>query len=227
MKKPFLTLIAVVTLIVAVSAQKLDKFGSSTEKKIGPKTIRVPYTSMVSYLGYADIGSEDEIREGKKFSYIYCFIPLAAPELGVRMISPVGKNEPSDAIKATNYEANKAMTDCFDTYITLERCLTILKAEDVTSENVKKGEWFTLEKNDDSGEMPKNCNGSSYNSLLRYQSKMGDPKGALTVGLYRIGFTTYKTGEVKGTFLAQVAAPIDIPGIVTGRLDEVMKALKK
>jgi hypothetical protein len=62
--------------------------------------------------------------------------------------------------------------------------------------------------------------------LLRYVSKAGDPKGALTVGLYRIGFTTYKTGEVKGTYLAQVAAPIDLPGVVTGRLDQVMAALK-
>jgi hypothetical protein len=220
-------LLAALAFAFAAHAQKLDKFGSSTEKSIGPKKIRVPYTSTVSYLGYAAPNSEDEVRDGKKFSYIYCFIPLAAPELGVRMLSPVGKNEPKEAARSANYDANKAAAECFDTYITLERCLTILKPEDVTEANVKKGEWITLERNDDSSEMPPNCNGSNYNSLLRYTSKAGDPKGALTVGLYRIGFTTFKTGEVLGTFLAQVAAPIDIPGVVTGRLDQVMTQLKK
>jgi hypothetical protein len=221
-----LILIAALAVAIAAPAQKLDKFGSSTEKSLGPKKIRVPYTSLVSYLGYAAPNSEDEIKNGKKFSYIYCFIPMAAPELGVRMLSPAGKNEPAEAGKSSNYDENKASTECFDTYITLERCITILRPADVTEANVKSGEWITLESNDDSSEMPENCNGSSYNSLLRYVSKAGDPKGALTVGLYRIGFTTYKTGEVKGTYLAQVAAPIDLPGVVTGRLDQVMAALK-
>jgi len=36
---------------------------------------------------------------------------------------------------------------------------------------------------------------------------------ALTVGLYRIGFTTYKVGEVQGSFLAQVGAPVKLPGV--------------
>jgi hypothetical protein len=221
-----LFLIVALAATTSVHAQKLEKFGSSTEKSLGPKKIRVPYTSVVSYLGYAAPNSEDEIKDGKKYSYIYCFIPLAAPELGVRMLSPVGSIAPEKASKSVNYDENKASTECFDTYITLERCFNIALAKDVTEENVKNGEWTTLESNDDSSEMPKNCNGSSYNSLLRFVSKTSDPKGALTVGLYRIGFTTYKTGEVNGTFLAQVASPIDLPGVVIGRLDQVMAALK-
>jgi hypothetical protein len=61
--------------------------------------------------------------------------------------------------------------------------------------------------------MPKNPGGRSYNSLLRYESDINDPLSALSVGLYRIGFTTYKTGEVSGTFLAQVGSPIKLPGV--------------
>jgi hypothetical protein len=33
------------------------------------------------------------------------------------------------------------------------------------------------------------------------------------MGLYRIGFTTYKRGEVQGSFLAQVGSPIKLPGV--------------
>jgi hypothetical protein len=225
MKKLILTVLVVIVCASYMNAQKLDRFGSSITKSIGPKTIRVPYTSVNSYLGYAAPNTEDEVKDGKKFYYLYVWVPLVAPELGVRMLSPVGKNEDKDATKAADYEANKASADYFDTYITLERCLTILKAEDITEAKVKGGEWITLERNDDSGEMPKQPSGSSYNSLLRYESKTGDPKGALTIGLYRVGFTTFKTGEVKGTFLAQVAAPIDLPGVQVGRLSEVMKAV--
>ena len=78
---------------------------------------------------------------------------------------------------------------------------------------VANANWNTLARNDDSGEMPKNPGGRSYNSLLRYESNLNDPLGALTVGLYRIGFTTYKKGEVSGTFLAQVGSPVKLPGV--------------
>ena len=81
-------------------AQKLKKFGSLTEKKIGPKTIKVPYTDVISYAGYASPGNEDEVKEGKKMYYIYVWVPMVAPELGVRMVSPVGKNKVNDAIKS-------------------------------------------------------------------------------------------------------------------------------
>jgi hypothetical protein len=35
----------------------------------------------------------------------------------------------------------------------------------------------------------------------------------LTVGLYRIGFTTYKKGKVEGSFIAQIGTTIKIPGV--------------
>ena len=47
-------------------------------------------------------------------------------------------------------------------------------------------------------------------------------------GLYRIAFTTYKAGEVKGTFVAQVGAPVKIPGIIIAKdLDTLVKKIKE
>jgi len=203
-------------------AQKLKKFGSSVEKKIGPKTIKVPYTDVISYLGYASSGNEDEIVDGKKFHYIYLWIPAVAPELGVRMLSPVAKTKIKGAISSEAYTENASSNDYFDTYITLERS-TIFKKEDITVAAAKSATWTKLDSNDDSSEMPKQPSGRSYNSLLRYKSEVGSPTKALTAGLYRIGFTTYKTGEVKGTFLAEVAAPVKLPGVVMAKTIEALK----
>ncbi len=203
-------------------AQKLKKFGSSTEKKVGPKTIKVPYTDVVSYLGYASPGNEDETRDGKKFYYIYVWVPAVAPELGIRMMSPVGKTKIKGAGMSKSYKENAGSDAYFDTYITLERS-NIISKDKISEEAAKNAQWTILESNDDSSEMPKQPSGSQYNSLLRYKSELGNPQKALTVGLYRIGFTTYKTGEVNGTFLAQVAAPIKLPGVAMAKTIEALK----
>ncbi|WP_291866023.1 Lipl32 family lipoprotein [Maribacter sp.] len=224
MKTKNLLALAIVLLgsVASVNAQKLKKFGSSVEKKIGPKTIKVPYTDVISYLGYAQPGSEDEVKDNKKFYYIYVWVPLAAPELGVRMISPAN-SKVKGAIASKNYTENSGSSEYFDTYITLERS-DIISKDGITAENAKTAKWVTLEKNDDSSEMPKQPSGSSYNSLLRYKSEVSNPTKAIVAGLYRVGFTTYKTGEVKGTFLAQVAAPIKLPGVVMAKTIEELNA---
>ncbi len=224
MKTKILILLGLFALGTSVDsqAQKLKKFGGLTEKKIGPKTMKVPYTDIVSYLGYAAPGNEDEVKDGKKFYYIYVWIPAVAPELGVRMMSPVGKTKIKEATKSASYTENANSSDFFDTYITLERS-NIISKDNITVEGAKSAKWTVLERNDDSSEMPKQPSGSSYNSLLRYKSEVGNPLKALTAGLYRIGFTTYKTGEVKGTFLAQVAAPVKLPGVVMAKTIEELK----
>ena len=61
--------------------------------------------------------------------------------------------------------------------------------------------------------MPAQPSGSKYNSLMRITSDTSNPTKSLVMGLYRIGFTTYKTGEVQGSFLAQMGAPIKLPGV--------------
>ena len=205
----------------------LPAFGSSTEKTVGPKTIKVPYTDVISYFGYAEKDSEDEIIDGKKFTFIYVWVPAVAPELGVRMMSPTKGITIKGATEAPNYAANKDSDEFFDTYITLEKS-NILSADKVTAEDVKGATWTKLAQNDDSSEMPKIPTGSNYNSLLRYQSEASNPAKALTKGLYRIGFTTFKKGEVKGTFLAEVAAPIKLPGVVVNKdLNEIIKEINK
>ena len=227
MKTKILALLCLIAMGITntTNAQKLKKFGSSIEKKIGPKTVKVPYTDVITYAGYASPGNEDEVKDGKKFYYIYVWVPAVAPELGVRMLSPVGKNKLKKAILSETYKANKDSKDFFDTYITLERS-DIVKKGDISEANAKNAKWTTLARNDDSGEMPKLPNGRRYNSLLRYKSQTGNPTKALTVGLYRIGFTTFKKGEVKGTFLAQVAAPVKLPGVVMAKsIAELKKGL--
>ena len=82
--------------------------------------------------------------------------------------------------------------------------------------------------NDDSGELPAQPSGSKYNSVLRVTSSLSDPLNSLVVGLYRIGFTSYKAGEVQGGFVAQVGAPIKLPGIfIAPTLEELAKLVKK
>jgi len=223
MKALKISLFALVAIFALgnVQAQKLKAFGSSIEKKVGPVTKKVPFTDVVSYLGHAAPNTEDEVKDGKKFYYIYVWVPAVAPELGLRMVSPAGKTKVKNPIKGATYDANEGSKDYFDTYITLERS-DIFTADKIG--NASSASWTVLARNDDSGEMPKQPSGSSYNSLLRYKSEAGSPTKAITRGLYRIGFTTYKKGEVNGTFLAQIASPVKLPGVVMAKTIEELKA---
>ena len=201
---------------MTATAQKLDKFGADLAKKsVMGKEIRVPYTDIQSYFGYIKPGeTPDEVKNGKKMYYVYVWVPVAAPEIGVRMISPVPENlkpGPNDYV-SDSYRANMSDTKSFfDTWVTLERAEGILKIDHAAKP--KSAKWVTIYKNDDSGEMPAQPSGSKYNSLMRITSNPSDPMKSLVMGLYRIGFTTYKTGEVQGSFLAQIGAPVKLPGV--------------
>lgn len=214
------------------TAQKLDKFGADLAKKsVMGKEIRVPYTDLTSYFGYIKPGSKpDEVKGGKKMYYIYVWIPVAAPEIGIRMISPAPENvKPSDKdYVSTDFTENSSDTkNFFDTWVTFERADGILKLEDVAAK-AKTAKWTTIETNDDSSDMPAQPSGSKYNSLMRITSDTSNPSKAIVMGLYRIGFTTYKTGEVQGSFLAQLGAPIKLPGVaVAVKPEELATAAKK
>ncbi len=217
MKKNVLVAITCLSFAVTANAQKLDKFGADLAKKsVMGKEIRVPYTEMSSYFGFIKPGAApDEVVNGKKMYYVYVWIPIAAPELGVRMISPVpeGMKPGEKDIVSADFTANAADTKSFfDTWITFERAESILKVEDIKSK-IKTTKWISIETNDDSSEMPAQPSGSKYNSLMRITSDTANPTKSLVMGLYRIGFTTYKKGEVNGSFLAQVGAPIKLPGV--------------
>jgi hypothetical protein len=219
MKKLIAVLITVLVFVsvAKLKAQNLDKFKSDLGKKsIMGKEIRIPYTDVISYYGYIKAGTApDEEKGGKKYYYLYVWIPAVAPEIGIRMISPIPENmKPSgtDIISPT-YEANAAdKTSYFDTWISFDKAAGITSMDDIATKG-KSASWNSIQQNDDSSEMPAQPSGSKYNSLMRMTSEVSDPLKALTVGLYRIGFTTYKTGDVNGGFLAQLAVPIKLPGV--------------
>ncbi len=228
MKKNVLVAITCLSFAVTANAQKLDKFGADLAKKsVMGKEIRVPYTEMSSYFGFIKPGAApDEVVNGKKMYYVYVWIPIAAPELGVRMISPVpeGMKPAATDIVSADFTANAADTKSFfDTWITFERAESILKVEDIKSK-IKTTKWISIETNDDSSEMPAQPSGSKYNSLMRITSDTSNPTKSLVMGLYRIGFTTYKKGEVNGSFLAQVGAPIKLPGVKIASKPEELSA---
>jgi len=215
-----------ITAASTITAQKLDKFGADLGKKsVMGKDVRIPYTDMLTYYGYIKPGGKpDEERDGKKYYYIYIWIPAAAPEIGVRMASPVDKMTPEKTdIVSADYAANASdKTNYFDTWISLERAEGITSAADLAKG--KTASWNVYEQNDDSSEMPAQPSGSKYNSMMRITSEVSNPKKALVAGLYRIGFTTYKTGEVQGSFVAQVGAPVKLPGVkIAQTIDELMK----
>jgi hypothetical protein len=195
------------------------------------KEVRLPYTDVISYYGYVKPGAKpDEERGGKKYYYVYVWIPAAAPEIGVRMVSPIpDKEAPKETdFVSTSYTENKAETKLFfDTWISFERAQGVMSKEDVKAK-AASASWTMIDQNDDSGEMPAQPSGSKYNSLIRVVSETGNPTKALVAGLYRIGFTTFKTGEVQGGFLAQIGAPVKLPGvIVAGSLAELNERLAK
>lgn len=224
-------LIAIFGLAAVCSyGQKLDKFGAEMGKKsVMGKEIRVPYTDVVSYYGYIKPGSKpDEVRGGKNYYYLYVWIPAAAPELGIRMASPVPSKmtpEKTDYVSQA-YTDNKAdATSFFDTWISFERAEGIITKGDLAK--APKASWKSYDTNDDSSEMPAQPSGNKYNSLMRITSDVSNPAKALVAGLYRVGFTTYKTGDVKGSFVAQLGAPVKLPGVVVAQsLDELAKQIK-
>ncbi|HEX7414766.1 MAG TPA: LipL32 family surface lipoprotein [Bacteroidia bacterium] len=226
-------LVAFMVGSTTLNAQKLDKFGADFGKKsVMGKEIRVSYTDIITYYGFVKPGSTpDETRDGKKYYYLYLWVPAVAPEIGVRMCSPVpekmSKPEKTDIV-SPDYTANEAdKTSYFDTWISLERAEGITSVADIAGK-AKTAKWNRYDQNDDSGEMPTQPSGSKYNSLMRITSEVSNPLKALVVGLYRIGFTTYKTGEVQGSFVAQVGAPVKLPGAAIAKtIDDLLKVVKK
>lgn len=202
----------------------LQTFGAEIGKQANPiagqPDVRIPYQELVSYFGYVKPGTPpDETRDGKKFFYLYLWVPLVAPEIGVRMLSPVGKMakpKPTDYTAPNWTEGEKDETNYFDTWICLERADGILNPADIAAK-VQGAKWIQYGSNDDSSEMPAQPSGRFYNSLLRVVSTPSDPMKALIRGLYRVGFTSYKPGEVQGSFLAQIGAPIKLPGTFIGK----------
>lgn len=215
----FCCVAATVLITACASSGGLPSFGAEMgSRSVAGQSIRVPYTSLINYFGYAKPGATpDAVVGGRNMWYIYVWIPAVAPEIGVRMISPAPKGLlPKDGdFVSTLWEEGKNDTESFfDTWISLERANGIASPADLA--RAASASWTLYDSNDDSSEMPANPAGNRYNSLMRVVSEPSDPLKALVRGLYRIGFTTYKRGDVKGTFVAQIGAPVALPGVVIG-----------
>ncbi|TGK17342.1 outer membrane surface lipoprotein LipL32 [Leptospira fluminis] len=185
------------------------------------------YSETVNYWGFIKPGQQsDGIVDGKKKAYyLYVWVPAAVAEIGVRMISPTGEiGEPgahdivSDSFKAATPE-EKNMPNWFDTWIRVERMAAIMPDQiDAAS---KKPAVQKLKDDDDGDDTYHEERHAKYNSLTRItipsipksldELKNIDTKKLLVRGLYRIAFTTYKPGEVKGSFVATVGV-LGVPG---------------
>jgi hypothetical protein len=212
----------------------LPIFGAELGKLDNPipfaDPIRLPYQDMVSYYGYIKQGSTpDAVVDGKKMYYVYVWIPVAAPELGLRMVSPVPNSmapSSNDFVSSLWNEGKSDATNYFDTWIDLERAVEVINPADIAVKG-KSSLWIKYDNNDDSSELPAQPSGSKYNSVLRVAADHNDPLKTLVRGLYRIGFTTYKTGEVQGSFVAQIGAPIKLPGVaIASSLEGIAKLAK-
>jgi len=202
------------------SGSSLPIFGAETGAQSTPLgIIRAPYVDLYNYFGYVKPGTlPDALVNGKKTFYLYLWVPLANPEIGVRMISPWKPAYKKPAYTNTDFqssnwsEGTNDLSNYFDTWISLERS-TIADASQITSSSIAAAQWFSYGFNDDSSELPAQPSGAKNNSVLRVVSTPSDPLRALTRGLYRVGFTTFKPGDVQGTFLLQIGSLIRIPGL--------------
>lgn len=239
--------------LVNVQAQLDESFGSDVKNDKNRLMRRFPYVDLVSYLGYSDPPMEAEVKDGESFHYLYIWVPMPTRELGIRMMSPTASIQVRNPIMGEGYIDNSSSLDYFDTYITLEKS-SITSQNNVS--NAKNATWKTLAKNNDSEEMPAQPSGELVNSLLRYNSapivkkkktkttiekdsvKLESPKTPkkikkpkklepITAGLYRIGFTTLKMDEIKGTFLIQIGSSSRLNGIVMSRtIEGLLKKFK-
>ncbi|MDC7218717.1 MAG: LipL32 family surface lipoprotein [Spirochaetales bacterium] len=205
-------LIAVIFAVAAIAMTGCSTTGlkSSHTKGIGPVSTRLPYLNMVNYFGYVspDVTPDGEYK-GKDAYYLYFWVPAVIDEVGVSMYSPADKEPAEGDFQHGLYEELIAADSeaFFDTYLVLEKMSIIDPAK------IKDGgeALSVLATNDDSSEMPKNPAGRKYNSLLRHVSEASDPLKALTRGVYRISFTSFR-GSVEGSYLANVGT--NVPGVI-------------
>lgn len=199
----------------------LPELTSSKTKSLGFTKVSVPYANTTNYFGYIDKDVQPDAQiNGKNAYFIYLWVPGAIDELGVRMISPVGKlaePEKGDFVQ-NNFEKKFDAKDktWFDTWIRVERMDVVNPSSIKTANKVIQ----VLDEDDDGDDTYEEKRHSKYNSLSRIKTELSSPTKALVRGLYRISLTTYKKGKVEGSFVASVGS--NIPGVkMATSLDEL------
>ncbi len=220
-KSVLVVLQAAIFAVVSCSSLPGLKSSFTVSKTVAGKTItnELPYPTTVNYYGFIKPGTKpDGMVDGrKKAYYLYLWVPAVIAEMSVRMISPTGEiASPSgdDIVSDTFKKASgseKKMPTWFDTWLRVERMAVIMP------DQIVAGSATAIQKlgdNDDGDRTYDEKRHAKYNSYLTIRlpnppksasdiAKI-DPKKLLVRGLYRIAFTTYKRGEVKGSFVASV-----------------------
>ena len=80
-----------------------------------------------------------------------------------------------------------------------------------------------LDEDDDGDDTYEEERHSKYNSLVRIKTELSSPTKALVRGLYRITLTTYKKGDVAGSFVTTIGS--NIPGIKIAESPEKLHQL--
>ncbi|OAN17500.1 hypothetical protein A3K86_08025 [Photobacterium jeanii] len=196
----------------SLTGDSLPSLTSSRSEGVGIASVAIPYANSVNYFGYIDKDSKPSAKvNGKDAYYLYMWVPAALDELGVRMISPVGNlAEPSkEDFVQKGYEGKlkKDSEKWFDTWIRVER-MNVFSPEKIKKANKV---FSVLDKDDDGDDTYEEERHAKYNSLVRIKTQANKPQKALTRGLYRVVFTTYKRGNVGGSFVATVGT--NIPGV--------------
>lgn len=200
-----------IRLLLLLSLVGCASKGLKSSKETGFMFLKakIPYANYVDYYGFISPKTRPDGRyKNKDAYYLYVWVPGVIDELGISMYSPADKTPKNLDFKHKSFDKNFAKNnkDFFDTYLVLEK----LKVKGPNS--IQKGGpvLSLLKTNDDSREMEKNPSGRNYNSLLRHISEARNPLKALTRGVYRIGFTSFR-GAVRGSYIATVGS--NIPGV--------------
>lgn len=216
MKKFFVSLLFI-TFAFSLCAQGLFISEKGSKFVLG-KRIGIPYQQTVNVFGYIAEGQKpDAIENGKKMYYFYIWVPAVVPEIGVRMMSPIpdSKSPQNDDFCLPGYSADVERNNYFDTWVRLDRAGLITSIDDAINK-VKNTTWIPYGSDDDSSELPANPGGQNYNSVLRVETELGSLP--LVVGIYRVAFTTYKSGEdIVGSFWAQIGTTLKLPGVMIAR----------
>lgn len=209
-------------LLIALGAggcARLPPFASDVgRQQVDGAWVRPPYVTLAGYFGHTMPGATpDEVQGRSKLHYVHLWLPGATDELGVRLISPVGRwarPRPAGDVVDPAYLANRDSEVHFDPSLRLERCVGAVDPADIGRPCAG---WVTLGDNDDSDELPAQPSGAATNALLRVGRMGDDPAKVLVRGLYRVGITTAKPGDVQGTWLLQVGTSADLPALTLAR----------
>lgn len=179
---------------------------------------RTPYASTRAWFGHLSSETAPDTAEGDApLRYLYVWLPNAAPELGVRVVSPAAgwATPAADDLQGPGFADHAAAPAGFDPTVTLERCVNAMNPEDLL---VACDYWAALGENDDSTELPPPPESKEKtNALVRVTSEPDEPLRALIRGLYRVGVWSAKGAPPDGTYWLQLGAARDVGRILIAR----------